>query len=100
MAALLYRGLAEEGDAAEGGYTGRDAIDRIEVGWVEVGQTKDGRVEVSPAGVGQYDAVVLDVMLPDVDGFEVCRRLRASSIWVPVLMLTALDAVADRVAGL
>jgi two-component system OmpR family response regulator len=43
---------------------------------------------------------VLDVMLPGLDGFEVCRRLRADDIWTPVLMLTARDAVEDRVAGL
>jgi two-component system OmpR family response regulator len=48
----------------------------------------------------EYDVLVLDVMLPDLDGFEVCRRLRASSVWSPVLMLTARDAVDDRVAGL
>ena len=47
-----------------------------------------------------YDAVVLDVMLPDIDGFEVCRRLRAAGVWAPVLMLTARDSVEDRVAGL
>jgi two-component system OmpR family response regulator len=47
-----------------------------------------------------YDAIVLDVMLPGIDGFETCRRLRASDVWAPVLMLTARDAVEDRVAGL
>jgi two-component system OmpR family response regulator len=47
-----------------------------------------------------YDAVVLDVLLPDVDGFEVCRRLRSEGCWAPVLMLTARDAVLDRVRGL
>jgi two-component system OmpR family response regulator len=47
-----------------------------------------------------YDAVLLDVMLPDIDGFEVCRRLRAAGVWAPVLMLTARDSVEDRVAGL
>ncbi len=47
-----------------------------------------------------YEVVVLDVMLPDLDGFAVCRELRAQDIWTPVLMLTARDAVADRVAGL
>jgi two-component system OmpR family response regulator len=47
-----------------------------------------------------YDAIVLDVMLPDLDGFEIVRRLRAREIWTPVLMLTARDAVADRVGGL
>ena len=48
----------------------------------------------------EYDAIVLDVMLPGADGFEVCRRLRESGRWSPVLMLTARDAVEDRVAGL
>src|SRR5688500_18729998 len=52
------------------------------------------------AGATQYDAIVLDVMLPGIDGFEVCRRLRGDGIWSPVLMLTARDAVEDRVAGL
>jgi len=47
-----------------------------------------------------YDAIVLDVMLPGVDGFDVCRELRASGVWAPVLMLTARDGVQDRVAGL
>jgi two-component system OmpR family response regulator len=47
-----------------------------------------------------YDAIVLDVMLPGIDGFETSRRLRAQGIWAPVLMLTARDSVADRVAGL
>ena len=47
-----------------------------------------------------YDAIVLDVMLPGIDGFEVCRRLRDDGVWTPVLMLTARDAVADRVSGL
>jgi two-component system OmpR family response regulator len=47
-----------------------------------------------------YDAIVLDVMLPGIDGFETCRSLRAAGVWAPVLMLTARDAVEDRVAGL
>jgi two-component system OmpR family response regulator len=47
-----------------------------------------------------YDAIVLDVMLPDRSGFDVCRTLRERGVWSPVLMLTARDAVADRVAGL
>ena len=47
-----------------------------------------------------YDALVLDLMLPGIDGLEVCRRLRAAGVWTPVLMLTARDAVEDRVAGL
>ena len=52
------------------------------------------------ARTGTFDVVVLDVMLPEVDGFEVCRRLREAGVWVPVIMLTARDAVDDRVRGL
>jgi two-component system OmpR family response regulator len=48
----------------------------------------------------EYDAVVLDVMLPDVDGFEACRRLRSAGVWTPIIMLTARGAVEDRVRGL
>jgi two-component system OmpR family response regulator len=51
-------------------------------------------------GATDYDAVLLDVMLPDLDGFETCRRLRAQGAWLPVIMLTARDAVEDRVRGL
>ena len=47
-----------------------------------------------------YDAIVLDVMLPGADGFEICRQMRGSGVWSPVLMLTARDAVDDRVVGL
>ncbi len=80
MAGLLKRGLEEAGHVADVAQTGIDAI------WLAT--------EVA------YDAIVLDVMLPDVDGFEVCRRLRAAGRWQPILMLTARDGVADRVAGL
>ncbi len=52
------------------------------------------------AGSTEYDAIVLDVMLPGIDGFETCRRLRQEGVWAPVLMLTARDAVEDRIAGL
>jgi two-component system, OmpR family, response regulator len=52
------------------------------------------------AGSTEYDAIVLDVMLPGIDGFETCRRIRGDGVWSPVLMLTARDAVEDRVAGL
>lgn len=80
MAALVRRGLVEEGMAADVAATGEDAL------WM--------------AGATAYDAIVLDVMLPGIDGFETCRRLRESGVWAPVLMLTARDAVEDRVAGL
>jgi two-component system OmpR family response regulator len=52
------------------------------------------------AGSTEFDAIVLDVMLPGIDGFETCRRLRDDGVWAPVLMLTARDAVEDRIAGL
>lgn len=80
MAGLLRRGLREEGAAADVASTGEDAL------WM--------------AGATEYDAVVLDVMLPGIDGFETCARLRSDGIWAPVLMLTARDAVEDRIAGL
>ena len=80
MAGLLQRGLTEEGYAVDHAATGADAI------WA--------------ATENPYDAIVLDLMLPDLDGFEVCRRLRDNDRWAPVLMLTARDAVPDRVDGL
>ena len=80
MAALIRRGLREGGLAADVAKSGEDAL------WM--------------AGSTQFDAIVLDVMLPGIDGFETCRRLRADGVWAPVLMLTARDAVEDRVAGL
>jgi two-component system OmpR family response regulator len=80
MAGLVRRGLYEEGMAADVAGTGEDAL------WI--------------AGTTEYDALVLDVMLPGIDGFETCRRLREDGVWAPVLMLTARDAVEDRVKGL
>jgi len=80
MAGLLKRGLEEEGYAVDMSGTGHDAL------WL--------------ASENPYDAVVLDIMLPDIDGFEVCRSLRAAGRWSPVLMLTARDGVPDRVSGL
>jgi two-component system, OmpR family, response regulator len=80
MAGLLRRGLVEEGHAPDVARSGDDAL------WM--------------AAAVEYDAVILDLMLPGLDGVEVCRRLRESGIWTPVLMLTARDAVEDRVAGL
>jgi len=80
MAALIRRGLAEEGLAVDLTDRGEDAV------WM--------------AGATDYDAVVLDVLLPGIDGFETCRRLRAEGAWAPILLLTARDAVEDRIAGL
>ena len=68
-------------------------------GW-EVRTAGDGRAAVRAAREFRPDAVVLDVMLPDIDGLEVLRRLRAAAADVPVLFLTARDAVEDRIAGL
>jgi len=80
MAALIRRGLVNEGATADVAPTGEEAL--------------------VMAGVTPYDVIVLDVMLPGIDGFETCGRLRRDSVWAPVLMLTARDAVEDRVAGL
>jgi two-component system, OmpR family, response regulator len=80
LAGLLRRGLRERGHAADVAERGEDAL------WM--------------AGATRYDAVVLDVMLPGIDGMETCRRLRGDGVWAPILMLTARDAVPDRVAGL
>jgi two-component system OmpR family response regulator len=60
----------------------------------------DGTEAVAHAGVYDYDLVILDVMLPGTDGVTVCRTLRESGRWLPVLMLTARDGVADRIRGL
>src|SRR5688572_9243148 len=68
-------------------------------GW-DVRSAADGVTAVRVAREHRPDAVVLDVMLPDLDGIEVLRRMRADSPEVPVLFLTARDAVEDRVAGL
>jgi two-component system, OmpR family, response regulator len=80
MARLLQRGLVENGHIVEWARTGEAAVDA--------------------ATTGEFDAVLLDVMLPDVDGFEVCRRLRHNRNWAPVLMLTARTAIRDRIHGL
>jgi two-component system, OmpR family, response regulator len=80
MAGLLLRGLSEEGHVADVARTGDDAM------WM--------------ADAVEYDAILLDVMLPGADGFEVCRHLRERGVWAPVLMLTARDSVDARVEGL
>jgi two-component system, OmpR family, response regulator len=77
---VLVRGLATDAIAADLVATGREAIIR--------------------AGATDYTVIVLDVMLPDLDGFQVCRALREDNTFAPVLMLTARDAIDDRVQGL
>jgi len=62
--------------------------------------TADGEDALYKASINDYDAVILDVMIPGRDGFEVCRELRAAGSDVPVIMLTARDAVEDRIMGL
>jgi two-component system, OmpR family, response regulator len=73
---------------------------RLRAEGFSVDTAHDGPSAVAAARTMRPDLVVLDVMLPDLDGFEVCRRLRAAGVWAPVLMLTARDSVDDRVAGL
>ncbi len=80
MAGLLVRGLREDGHAVDVARTGDDAL------WM--GQAVE------------YDAVVLDLMLPGLDGVSVCRAWRENGVWTPVLILTARAGVEDRVAGL
>ncbi len=80
MASLLRRGLTEEGYAVDIAVNGVDGV------WLATEEP--------------FDAIVLDVVLPDIDGFEVCRRLRGANCWTPLLMLTARDGVTDRVRGL
>jgi len=80
MAGVLQRALKEEGHAVDVAGDGPQGL------WL--------------ATENQYAAIVLDVMLPGLDGFELCRRLRESGAWAPVLMLTARDGVTDRVRGL
>jgi two-component system, OmpR family, response regulator MprA len=66
----------------------------------EVAQAEDGRQALEQLGSATYDAVILDIAMPYVDGLEVCRRMREGGNRTPVLMLTARDQVDDRVAGL
>jgi two-component system, OmpR family, response regulator len=80
LANLIRRGLHKEGMAADVEANGEEALIR--------------------AQATEYDAIILDLMLPGLDGFEVCRRLRAAEVWSPILVLTARDSVRDRVAGL
>jgi two-component system OmpR family response regulator len=80
MAAAVHRGLAAEGMAVDVSPRGEEALLR--------------------AQAAPYSTIVLDIMLPGIDGIETCRRLRAAGVWTPILMLTARDAVRDRVEGL
>jgi two-component system OmpR family response regulator len=80
MADVIRRSLAKEGLAADVAARGEDALGMV-------------------AAV-DYDAIVLDVMLPGMSGFETCRTMRERGVWAPVLMLTAREAVEDRVVGL
>ncbi len=80
LARLIARGLTERGDLVTVVGTGEDALSAA---------LDDG-----------FDVILLDVQLPDMNGFEICRRLRRATVWTPILMLTARTAVADRIAGL
>jgi two-component system OmpR family response regulator len=80
LASVIRKGLREEGLLADVAIKGEDAL------WM--------------AAASAYGAIVLDVKLPGIDGFETCRRLRRDGIQTPILMLTALDAVDDRITGL
>jgi two-component system OmpR family response regulator len=80
MAALLRRGLGEQGLTVDVAGSGEEAV--------------------TMTRVSTYDAIVLDVILPGIDGFETCRQLRVDGTWSPVLMLTARGALEDRVTGL
>jgi two-component system OmpR family response regulator len=80
MASLIERGLEAEGMAVDVAADGEQALWRAEA--------------------VEYDAILLDLMLPGIDGIELCRRLRAVEVWTPILMITARDAVRDRIAGL
>jgi two-component system OmpR family response regulator len=80
LADLLRRAIRGVGAAADVAIKGEDAL------WM--------------AAATRYDAIVMDVMLPGIDGFEACRQLRENEVWTPILMLTARDSVPDRIAGL
>ncbi|CAN5588557.1 hypothetical protein BH09CHL1_BH09CHL1_23940 [soil metagenome] len=80
LATSVRKGLNEQGYAVDIAGGGEEALD-----WVDT---------------NVHDVIVLDIMLPDIDGLEVCRRLRQQQVQTPILLLTANDAPADRVAGL
>ena len=79
----------------------RDAVDRaLRLEGHDVEVAEDGRAALDAVAAAPPDALVLDLLMPHVDGLEVCRRLRAAGDRTPVLVLTARDAIADRVRGL
>lgn len=80
LSELLRRGLEREG--------------------YQIDVALDGLAGLKLAMERPYDAIVLDAMLPGIDGFEMCRRLREEERWAPILMLTARDSVTDRIRGL
>jgi|SRR5215211_617133 len=80
LAAAMRRGLRAEGVVVDVAARGEDAL------WM--------------AGATEFDAIILDLLLPGIDGFETCRRLRQDRVWAPIIMLTARDAIEDRVRGL
>ncbi|MGH2548205.1 MAG: response regulator, partial [Thermomicrobiales bacterium] len=80
LATIVRKGLNEQGYAVDIASGGEEALD-----WVDT---------------NVHDVIVLDIMLPDIDGLEVCRRLRKQRVQTPILLLTAKDAISDRVAGL
>jgi two-component system OmpR family response regulator len=80
LAALIRKALRENGMVADVAIKGEDAL------WM--------------AGATAYDVLVLDINLPGIDGFETCRQLRGQGVRTPILMLTARDALDDRIAGL
>jgi len=80
ISAYVKRGLEEQGYAVDAAYTGTEALDF--------------------ADAAPYDLILLDILLPEMDGLAVCRELRRKGNRTPVLMLTARDAIDDRVAGL
>jgi two-component system OmpR family response regulator len=80
MGAAIRRGLQAEDIVADVATNGEDAL------WM--------------AGATEFDVLVLDVMLPGIDGFETCRRLRQAKVWTPIIMLTARGGIEDRVEGL
>src|SRR3954465_7875040 len=92
----MTRVLIVDDEPAGGAAVGR----AVRLGGFEITLAGDGREALDSLADTRHDAVVLDVAMPGIDGLQVCRRLRDAGDRTPVLMLTARDAVDDRVAGL